>query len=470
MSFNIALSGLSAVTNELTTISHNIANSGTYGFKSSRVNFATMYAGTQPAGVEAASLTQSIGIGGNVLTTGRALDASIQGRGFFVTRDASGVEVYTRVGIFSVDREGYVVDAFGRRVQGYEADEQGHALGRMGDLVVRAGQIPATPSDRLEYLGNFSADWAVRTGGFNKDDPLTYNSSAVSVVHDSLGTEHSVTQYFVKTNTNEVTVYYTFDGNQVGPTAVSVDGSPWTVTTASDPSYLASHPDITINHIPADPVTGTPELWEVIYAGTAVPPGNSAVIAFTTDGQISTVNGVPIAPKPYPAPKDWQPTVPLVSIGLGTPPGATPLSLAVNYTGTTQFAGSSATYVNVANGNASGALTGVQIEEDGTLMAVYSNGMKQRAGTIALATFPNEEGLAPVGDTAWMSSQASGAALYSTPGAGLAGKLTPSTLEQSNVDLTEQLVNLMSAQRNYQANTKVISTQNDMMHALMQAV
>lgn len=108
MSYEIALSGINAINTQLETISNNIANTGTYGFKSSRANFAAMYAGTQPTGVEVASLTQSIDIGGGVLTTGRGLDAAIQGRGFFVTRDTAGATLYSRVGIFSTDRKSVV--------------------------------------------------------------------------------------------------------------------------------------------------------------------------------------------------------------------------------------------------------------------------------------------------------------------------------------------------------------------------
>src|SRR3954469_15784306 len=110
MSFNIALSGINAINTELNTISHNISNAGTFGFKASRANFASMYAGTQPTGTQVSSLTQSIEVGGGVLTTGRGLDASIQGRGFFVSRDTTGAEVYSRVGIFETDKDGYLVD------------------------------------------------------------------------------------------------------------------------------------------------------------------------------------------------------------------------------------------------------------------------------------------------------------------------------------------------------------------------
>src|SRR5262249_44305503 len=158
------------------------------GYKSSRANFAAMYAGSQAMGTEVSTLTQTIDVGGGILTTGRSLDASLQGRGFFVTRDHAGTEVYTRVGIFSVDKEGYLSDNFGRRVQGYAALANSTALGAFGDLRVPTGQIPAEASTTLDYVGNLSADWTVPTvAPFDRTDPQTFNGSMVSVVYDSLG-------------------------------------------------------------------------------------------------------------------------------------------------------------------------------------------------------------------------------------------------------------------------------------------
>lgn len=395
MSFEIALSGINAINAELTNISNNIANSGTYGFKSSRANFASMYAGTQPTGAEVGSMTQSIDIGGGVLTTGRGMDASIQGRGFFVTKDSSGAMLYSRVGIFSTNKDGYVVDSFGRKVQGNAMLPGSTVLGAMGDLTVPTGQVAAQASTKVQYVGNLSADWtAPAVTPFDKTDPLTFNGSMVSVVYDSLGAQHSVTQYFVKTASNQVTAHYTFDGADLATTT-------------------------TLN--------------------------------FGTDGQLlSPTAAVPVA--------------------LGTPTGAAPLAVDVNYTGTTQFAGEATTSVNATDGYASGTLTGVQLSEDGSVLAQYSNGQKQSVGKIVLATFPDENALVPVSDTSWTTSVNSGAPLFFSPGSGMAGKLTTGALEQSNVDMTAQLVNLMSAQRNYQANTKVISTENDLMQTLMQAV
>lgn len=394
MSFEIALSGINAINSQLNTISNNIANTGTYGFKSTRANFASMYAGTQPTGTEIGSLTQSIGTGGSVLTTGRSLDASIQGRGFFVTRDSSGEMLYTRVGIFATNKDGFIVDSFGRNVQGYGAAVGGAALGAMGDLKVPMGQIPAQASTSVQYVGNLSAEWTVPAVAFDPANPQSFNGSMVSVVYDSLGAQHSVTQYFVRSATNEVTVHYTFDGGAL-------------------------------------PTTST--------------------LQFDTNGQLTA----PAAPVP---------------LALGTPTGASPLAVDFNYSGTTQFAGEATTTVNASNGFASGTLIGVQISEDGTVMAQYSNGQKESVGTIVLATFPNENALISVSNTSWATSNESGVPLYFAPGTGMAGKLTAGALEQSNVDMTSELVTLMSAQRNYQANTKVISTRNEMMQTLMQAL
>ena len=399
MSLEIALSGINAVNSQLGNISNNIANSGTYGFKSSRANFSATYAGTQATGVEVGSTTQSIGRSGGTVTTGRALDAAIEGSGFFITHDDVGSVAYTRVGIFNTDKNGVLVDSFGRRVQGYAAvsGSTGGARGALGDITVPTGQIAAKASDTLQYVGNLSSGWTAPTTAFDATDPTTFNGSSVSTVYDSLGEKHTLTQYFVKSGTNDVTVHYGLDGTLLTDTA-----------------------DLTFDSSGA-------------LTSSALASGGS-------------------------------------TLALGTPTGAAALSLTLDYTGTTQFAGDTTTTVNSGNGYASGALTGVSLEDNGDILATYSNGQKQVVGTIALANFPNENGLIPVSATSWIDSPASGTALVSAPGTGIAGTLTAGALEQSNVDMTAELVNLMTAQRNYQANTKVISTEGQVIQALMQAV
>ena len=392
MSFDIALSGIQSINQQLNSTSNNIANAGTYGFKSSRANFSAMYAGSRATGTEIGSITQSMSLNGGVLNTGRALDAAIDGRGYFVARDAQNTMSYSRVGIFSASSDGKLIDSNGRLVQGYASVKGSTTLGTMGDMNIPTGQIPAEASTKLAYAANMSSEWPIKAGPFNKTNELTYNSAKSSIVYDSLGAKHSLGQYFVKTATG-VDVHYSLDNVDLAP------------------------------------VTN---------------------MAFDTSGKLTT-------------------TAP-VTLALGTPTGAAALSIAIDYTGTTQFAGEATTSTDRADGYASGTYTGVELADDGSVVAKYTNGQKQSIGVIALATFPDEGALTAVNDTSWVASTTSGTAIYDRPGVGMAGKLVTSSLEQSNVDITSELVGLMTSQRNYQANSKVISTENAMLQSLMQAL
>ncbi|MNK44707.1 Flagellar hook protein FlgE [compost metagenome] len=392
MSFDIALSGIQSINQQLNSTSNNIANAGTYGFKSSRANFSAMYAGSRATGTEIGSITQSMSLNGGVLNTGRALDAAIDGRGYFVARDAQNTMSYSRVGIFSASNEGKLIDSNGRLVQGYAAVKGSTTLGTMGDMNIPTGQIPAVASTKLAYAANMSSEWTIKAVPFNKTNELSYNSAKSSIVYDSLGAKHSLGQYFVKTATG-VDVHYTFDNADVTP------------------------------------VTS---------------------MTFDTNGKLVTgTAATPVLP---------------------TPAGAAALTVAIDYTGTTQYAGEATTSTDRADGYASGTYTGVELADDGSVVAKYTNGQKQSIGVIALATFPDEGALTAVNDTSWVASTSSGTAIYDRPGVGMAGKLVTSSLEQSNVDITSELVGLMTSQRNYQANSKVISTENAMLQSLMQAL
>lgn len=397
MSFNIALSGIQAINEQLNSLSNNIANASTYGFKSTRTNFSAVYAGSEANGVEVSSITQTIGLAGSTQNTGGSMDASIQGRGFFTSRDAQGVISYSRVGIFRADADGYLIDGVGKKVQGYGPTVNG-VLGMLGDIKVPTGQIEAVASDKVSYTGNMSADWAAPgVTPFDMNDPNSYNMVKQSVVYDSLGSKHTVSQYFVKNGATDVNVHYSIDG--------------------------------------------------------AAPAGAPHVLAFDTLGKLTAGATSPA-----------QVTTTL------TAAGAEELDFVFDYTGTTKFAGEATTTTNRSNGYSSGTFVGVELSENGSIVAKYSNEQQQVVGTIAIATFPDEGALTAVGDTAWIANTSSGAPLYTTPGIGLGGKLTTGTLEGSNVDITSELVGLMTSQRNYQANSKVITAQNQMMQSLMQAL
>lgn len=393
MSFDIALSGIQAINEQLDTVSNNIANAATYGFKASRANFSSVMAGTQANGVQIGSVTQNISQNGSTQTTGRGLDAAIDGRGFFVSVNSQGTSQYSRVGIFSTDTKGVLIDSNGNKVQGY-GPTKGGALGPVGDIQVPTGQIPAVATTGIKYVGNLSADWTVTpAASFDMTKSDTYNMVKQSIAYDSLGTQHTLSQYFAKQDANTINVYYSLDGA---------------------------------------PVTGP------------------AVLSFDATGQLTGTTGGTVA-------------IPAAN-------GASAGSVAIDYTGTTRFAGEASTTTNRSDGYASGSFVGVELSADGSLVAKYSNDQSQVVGTVALATFANEGALSSISNTSWVANAESGAALIDPPGVGLSGKLTTGALEGSNVDITSQLVGLMTSQRNYQANSKVLTTENQMMQALMQAL
>jgi flagellar hook protein FlgE len=397
MSFDIALSGIHAINEQLESVSNNIANASTYGFKSTRANFSSVYAGTSANGVEIGSHTQNINQSGATQTTGRSLDAAIDGRGFFVSRDPQGGMTYTRVGIFSTDAKGYLIDSNGKMVQGY-GPAKGGALGPMGDILVPTGQIDASPTTSIAFVGNLSSDWTVPATAFDSTKSSSYNMVKQSVVYDAIGTQHTMSQYFVKKDATTVDVYYSMDGAAITP--------------------------------------------------ATAPATNSLV--FDTTGQLTTGTSKAL-------------TIPGSA-------AAAAVNFTVDYTGTTKFAGEATTTTNRSDGYASGAFVGVELASDGSLVAKYSNDKSQVVGTVAIATFANEGALQSISDTSWTANANSGNALYNLPGVGLSGKLTTGALEGSNVDVTSELVGLMTSQRNYQANSKVLTTENQMMQSLMQAL
>lgn len=228
MSFNIALTGLNASNEQLNAISHNIANAGTVGFKSSRVNFGSLYADTQAMGVEVLSQTQSITQGGPVITTNRSMDLAISGGGFFITKATSGEISYTRAGVFERDKHNYIVNNLGQRLQGYPVDASGNIqTGTITDLRLQSASLPAQATDSLDFIANLNADMAVPAAAFDPADPSSYNSTYTTQVYDSLGRAHALTQYFVKTADNDWDVHYYLDN-------VLVAGGPHNLTFGPD--------------------------------------------------------------------------------------------------------------------------------------------------------------------------------------------------------------------------------------------
>ncbi|MGT3281012.1 flagellar hook protein FlgE [Yersinia enterocolitica] len=397
MSFNIANTGLSAVTEQLNSISNNIANSGTKGFKSSRTEFSSMYAQSQPLGVGVSGTSQSIQKEGSIDRTGNAMDLAISGSGFFVVKNSSGDVAYTRAGMFTTDNNGVLVNTSGMKLQGYPADAAGNIqAGIIGDLKISTTGLPAKATSKLDFMANLPAsDTPPANTPFTITDKNSYNYMATSTAYDSLGREHLLTQYFVKRPTT----------------------GEWKVHTAVD---------------------------NVLQTG-------SHDLVFDTSGVLTSGNTQNIT-------------------GIYSPAGAAGFSIDLNYTGTTQFQSEFLPTLNKGDGYTAGTKNGERIESDGSVYATFSNGERMLQGKLVLANFANPNGLAAQNGTTWSVTGQSGAALLGAPGSGLLGNIEVGALESSNVDLTAELVGLMTAQRNYQANTKIISTNDSMMNALFQVL
>ena len=400
MSYEIAATGLNAVNEQLDGISNNIANSGTVGYKSMTTQFSAMYAGTQAMGVSVAGSAQSISTGGSMVSTGNALDLAINDDGFFVMCDSAGNISYTRAGSFVTDKNGYIVNASGDYLQGYPVDDSGTLqTGTVTDIQIKTGNIPAQATDSMTFTANFDAsDETIDRSSvpFDANNSDTYTDSYTTTVYDSLGNEHSVSQYFTKTADNTWEVQYTFDGE---------------AQTGVPPTTLTFDPN----------------------TGKLTSPTTPHTITFTTDE-------------------------------------AAPISMTFDYSDCTQYGSDFSVTTNSATGYASATQNGVQVDDDGKVYATYSNGERMLQGQVVLATFPDENGLEAVSGTAWVQTGESGTPLIGTPGSGSCGTLSSGMLESSNVDITNELVNLMTAQRNYQANTKVISTSTQLDQALFQAM
>ncbi|TNH98579.1 lateral flagellar hook protein FlgEL [Aeromonas sobria] len=395
MSFSIGLSGLRAVNQELSVISNNVANASTAGFKSSRAEFAAIYGGGQAGGVEMNNVSQNFDRNGDVMRTGRGLDLAISGSGFFVLKDSSGQTSYTRAGMFQRDSGNYLTTASGTRLQGYTTDDAGKLQsGVVGDIQVKAGSLPAKASDKLEFVANLKADASkidqtIAANKFDLTKSETFNYSQSSKVYDSLGTEHTVTQYFVKTDPNKWDVHYSFNGKPVGGVV----------------------------------------------------------------NMVFNKNGTLELPTSFPA-LDLKPD------------GATDISLKLDMARVSQYASDFNATRNQSNGYTAGDLTGVRVDADGGVYATFTNGQSLLQGQVVMANFTNPNGLLQTNNTTWQQSFSSGQPVLGAPGTGTMGKLTAGAYESSNVDLTGELVSLMTSQRNYQANAKTISSADKMTQVL----
>jgi flagellar hook protein FlgE len=407
MPFRIALSGLNAASTDLQVTGNNIANSATNGFKQSRAEFADVYAVTFGGTTEnsTGNGVRTVGVAqqfdqGSIDFTDRALDLAISGQGFFVLEDDKG-QSYTRAGSYHVDASGTVVNNLNQRLQVFptvgNTTPPTFNTGVLSDLQLSVTDGPPNATTAIDAGLNLNASATPPTTvPFDPTDPTSYNNSTSLVVYDSLGSQHTVSVYYVKSATpNQWDSYFYVDGNEIdsGPAETPANTSPMTLT-------------------------------------------------FNTDGTIASPTNIDYAT--------------ISTAALGT--GAAPLQMNLDYTNATQYGNPFAVNSLSQDGYSSGRLSGIDVDEEGVVYARFTNGQSTALGKTALANFANPQGLRQLGDTNWAETFDSGTVVLGEAGTGSFGLFQSGALEGSNVEIAEQLVKLITAQRNYQANAQVIST------------
>ncbi|GAA0678925.1 flagellar hook-basal body complex protein [Rheinheimera tangshanensis] len=451
--FSIGLSGLSSTQKALEVTSNNIANAGTAGYKTTSTEFSALYSGGQRNGVNVSATSENFEKAGNLVGTGQSLDLAITGKGFFIISE-NGRLAYTQAGQFKMDgSDRSIVTNNGDKLQGYGIDDQGNLVpGLLTDLKVEAGNIPAKASTNINFslnlnsgsdvitLATYTAPATSATTDFDPTDGSSFNYSQSSEVYDSLGNSHTLTQYFMNAGGNEWDVVYYMDGKPL---------------TASELGWTGKSPTPTMTSALDD-------------KGTSVDGVGVVRMSFGTDGQLLPLNTPTVAPV-----TDNNVTDPdglrEVTINF-SPAGADAMSIKLDLVKSTQFGSAFGLYENDPDGYTSGEFSGVAVAENGEVYATFSNGEVKLQGQIALANFANPQGLETANNTTWYASQKSGEALVGVPSEGSFGGILAGSYMGSNVDISKQLVDLMSFQQSYQANAKTISTADEMMQVLFNAV
>ena len=401
MSFRIALSGFNASATDLSVTGNNIANAGTTGFKESRAEFADVYA-SSVLDRSASAAGQGVRVAriaqqfsqGVVEFTSNNLDLAINGEGFFALKDTSGSQVYTRAGAFSADREGYVVNQASQRLQVYPATTAANGTTVFNTGLLTDLQLPTQPSPP-KATANISA--ALNLDAQQQAPVVAFSPTAP----DSYNHSSSIVTYDSLGNSHTTTMYFRKTGANAWEGYVYVDGT----------------------EVP--PAPGGPNFTlSFDQTGTIQPPTSTNPITYTFD----------------------------------PPNGADPLTFPIDFGDTTQYGGSFGVNSLGQDGFSSGRLSGVDIDADGVVFARYTNGQSSAIGKVALAKFNNAQGLRQTGDTNWVETFTSGNAQLGEAGTSSFGAIQSGALEASTVDIAQQLVNLITAQRNFQANAQVITT------------
>ncbi len=439
---NTGASGLGVSTTWMNVIGDNIANLNTTGYKGGRAQFADFLpqhvfgtaGGGQVGGGAATSVIDTLFGQGSLESSGNALDMAIVGRGFFVVDDGEQ-SFYTRAGNFGFDDDGYVLNAAGLRVQGYSSDGVGISAA-LGDLRIPTTGLPGTGTSEIVTEANLSGDANIETDVALLDfygtgagtstlvdagDAAEFTTS--TTIYDSLGVGHDVTVLFERSGAND------WIWRAVGDAADVYDSTGTAYASAPGGAFELASGTLTFDtsgNLTAITQTDTSTATPWTYLGSTTPAINFDfgldAAGLPTDGRL-TMNG-----------------------------------------------GLSALVAVSQDGAMTGELTSLSVEEDGTVVGSYTNGEQLDVGRVGIAMFGAESGLERIGNGLFRATPEAGDAAIGAAGTGGRGSIAGNALEKSNVDLETEFVSMITAQRSYQANSKVISTANDTLQTLLQLV
>lgn len=442
------VSGLSVNTDAMSVISNNIANANTKAFKNDRAEFEDMLSvslsefsqlgrGARLRNI-ATSFTQ-----GALTNTGGITDLGIQGDGFFITRSdttdiqESGGQLYTRQGSFRFDQDGFLTDVYGAKLQGYMADDKGKLSAKLGDLQIAKNTIPPTATTRVTMAVNLDIREKAIPEEFDiKRATETSNFSSTVTIYDNWGTGHVATVYFSKVA----------DGDQ----------NKWKWNAVVDGQEISSEPELDEKGRPVPALIAS---GEVAFDAEGKPIMNFK----TKDGKPSYIDVADGSD----------------AFDVKFANGAVPQKLQFNFgpaedengvmsnQSSTSIATKSITHFHSQNGFESGYLKSLKVDMQGNIRGVYTNGLERRLGAVALASFSSNAGLQKVGRNSFIQTNKSGEPRIGMAQTGTRGGVYSASLEESNVDLAQQFVDMITTQRGFQANSKSITTTDSMMEEII---
>ncbi|MGD2149055.1 MAG: flagellar hook protein FlgE [Desulfobacterales bacterium] len=456
------ISGLSTLGNAMQIIGDNIANVNTVGFKGSSFTFQDLLSQS----VATLSGTSQVGRGtalgditssfqqGSFESTGNTTDLAIGGAGFFVLKEAGTLNnFYSRAGNFSFDQNGYLTNPEGYIVQGWALDANGNDAGSIGDIAMSSFTSPPSATSNIEVIVNLDSDGSDNTSGADDSLAGAWNGTAVTPIadtsyeyltsmraYDSLGSTHDITLYFDKAATSAA-YEFIVTCNPSEDFRAGASGNTWAGLLARgviDFDSSGSMTDI--------------DFWQIDPSD-----GSSVAQAEATD----VSNGFFTFDTVFFSGASTQ----TIELNLGTRYNGT--TWANSSLSTSQYATSSTTTFQSANGYGAGDLEGVNVDVDGVITGSYSNGQLIPLYRVGLAKFQNEQGLFKEGGNLFSETRESGSAITNRPGTNGLGSIAPNALEQSNVDIANELVKMITTQRGFQANSKIITVTDQMLSELI---